>query len=141
MHIVLAANPEADQPWVADAVAALAQQTGATVAVVSVDELELERYAAVPRDVFAEQAELAATAAVERLAGHGVTATRSVLSGRAVDSILHFAQEQQADLIVVGGSTRPALAARLLGSVPIALMEKSPRPVMIITNPALGAAT
>jgi nucleotide-binding universal stress UspA family protein len=55
-----------------------------------------------------------------------------------VERILAFAQEQQADLIVVGGSTRPALAARLLGSVPIALMEKSPRPVMIITNPSLS---
>ena len=136
MHIVLAANPEADQPWVADAVAALAKQTGATVAVVGVDELELERFAAVPREVFAEPAAAAVSAAVERLAGHDITATRSVLSGRAVERILDFAQEQQADLIVVGGSTRPALAARLLGSVPIALMEKSPRPVMIVTHPA-----
>ncbi len=136
MHIVLAANPEADQPWVADAVAALAKQTGATVAVVSVDELELERLASVPREVYLKQAEQAATAAVERLATHNVSATRSVLSGRAVDRILDFTQEQQADLIVVGGSTRPALAARLLGSVPIALMSKSPRPVMIITHPA-----
>jgi nucleotide-binding universal stress UspA family protein len=135
MHIVLAANPEADQPWVADASAALAKQTGATVAVVSVDELELERLAAVPREVFLVEAERAATAAVERLATHGVTATRTVLSGRAVDRILDFAQEQKADLIVVGASTRPPLAARLLGSVPVALMEKSPRPVMIITNP------
>jgi nucleotide-binding universal stress UspA family protein len=138
MHIVLAANPEADQPWVADAVAALAQQTAATVAVVSVDELELERFAATPREVFLEQAERAATAAVERLASHGVTATRSVLSGRAVDRILDFAQAEQADMIVVGGSTKPALAARLLGSVPITLMAKSPRPVMIITNPSSG---
>ena len=136
MHIVLAANPEAEQPWVADAAAALAQQTGATVAVVSVDELELERHAAVPRAVFLEQAERAATAALERLAGHGVTATHSVRSGRAVDGILDFAQEQQADLIVVGASTRPALTARLLGSVPITLMAKSPRPVMIVTNPS-----
>lgn len=136
MHIVLAANPEADQPWVADAVAALAQQTGATVAVVSVDELELERLAAVPREVFAERAERAAAGAVDRLATHGVTATGSVRSGRAVEGILAFAQEQQADVIIVGASTRPALAARLLGSVPIALMEKSTRPVTIVTNPA-----
>ena len=64
-----------------------------------------------------------------------MTATRTVLSGRATDRILEFAREQNADLIVVGGSTRPALAARLLGSVPIALMEKSPNPVMIVTHP------
>ena len=136
MHIVLAANPEADQPWVADAVAALAQQTGATVAVVSVDELELERLAAVPRSVYLAQAEQAASAAVERLATHGVSATGNVLSGRAVDRILGFAEQQQADLIVVGASTRPALAARLLGSVPITLMQRSTRPVTIVTHPA-----
>ena len=70
------------------------------------------------------------------MASHGVTATQSVRSGRAVDGILDFAQEQQADLIVVGASTRPALTARLLGSVPITLMAKSPRPVMIVTNPS-----
>lgn len=135
MHIVLAANPEADQPWVADAVAALATQTGASVAVVSVDEMELERLAAVPRDVFQAQAQRAATAAVDRLAAAGVTATRTVLSGRPLERILQFAEEQQADLIVVGSSTRPALAARLLGSVPLALVEKSPRPVMVVAHP------
>jgi nucleotide-binding universal stress UspA family protein len=135
MHIVLAANPQADQPWVADAAAALVKQTGATIAVVSVDEVELERFAPAPREVYLERAEQAADAAVQRLAAHGVEATRAVLSGRAVDRILEFAEEQRADLIVVGGSTRPALAARLLGSVPLTLVEKSPRPVTIITHP------
>jgi nucleotide-binding universal stress UspA family protein len=136
MHIVLAANPEAEQPWVADAVAALAHQTGATVAVVSVDELELEQLAPLPRDVFHERADHAATATVERLAGHGIQATKAVLPGRALDRILEFAEQQQADLVVVGGSTRPALAARLLGSVPLSLVQQSPRPVMIVTRPA-----
>jgi nucleotide-binding universal stress UspA family protein len=135
MHIVLAANPQADQPWVADAVAALVRQTGATVAVVSVDELELERFAPAPREVYLERAREAAASAVARLAEHGITATRTVLSGRAVDRILEFSEEQQADLVVVGASTRPAIAARLLGSVPMTLMEKSPKPVMIVTHP------
>ena len=54
MHIVVAAKPDADQPWVADAVANLAKQTGASVAVVSVDEVELERLAAAPRSVFTQ---------------------------------------------------------------------------------------
>ncbi len=135
MHIVLAANPEADQPWVADAVASLAKQTGASVSVVSVDEMELERLAAVPREVFQAQAQRAATAAVERLASSGITASRTVLSGRPLERILEFAEEQHADLIVVGSSTRPVLAARLLGSVPLALVEKSPRPVMVVAHP------
>jgi nucleotide-binding universal stress UspA family protein len=135
MRIVLAANPEADQPWVADAAATLAHQTGASVAVVSVDELELERFAPVPREVFRERAAAAADAAVARLAEHGLTASRTVLPGRALEAILEFADEQEADLIVVGGSTRPALAARLLGSVPLSLAQRSTRPVVIVTRP------
>ncbi|MGI5213482.1 universal stress protein [Plantactinospora sp. CA-290183] len=135
MHIVLAANPKADQPWVADAVADLARQNGASVAVVAVDEVELERLAAAPRSVFAERAERAASAAVQRLAAAGVEASRTVLPGRPLQRILEFADEQQASLIVVGSSTRPAVAERLLGSLPLALIEKSPRPVLVVTHP------
>lgn len=124
----------------ADAAAALARQTNATIAVVSVDELELQRFAAVPREVFQQRAERAADAAVQRLGTHGVSATKTVLAGRPVERILDFAAEQQADLIVVGGSMRPPLAARILGSVPLTLVEKSPRPVMIITHPATAGA-
>ena len=39
MRILLAANPEADQPWVTDAAADLVRQTGGSVAVVAVDAL------------------------------------------------------------------------------------------------------
>ena len=54
MHIVLAANPEADQPWVTDAVTDLVRQTGASVAVVAVDEMEGEQVATpMPADVVA----------------------------------------------------------------------------------------
>lgn len=135
MHIVVAANPEADQPWVADAAAKLAKQTDASVAVVSVDEVELERLAPLPRGVYVERADRAASAAVERLAAAGVTATKTVLSGRALDRIIEFAREQEADLIMVGSSTRPAVAERLLGSVPLALIHKARRPVLVISNP------
>lgn len=135
MHIVLAANAQADQPWVADATGVFASRTGATVAVLSVDELELERYAAAPRSVYLEQAEEAATAAVERLALHGVAATRTVLSGGALDRILEFADSQAADVVVVGASTRKAVTRRLLGSVPISLVEHSPRPVLVVPTP------
>ncbi|MFI5494140.1 universal stress protein [Actinoplanes sp. NPDC051859] len=135
MRIVLAANPEADQPWVADAAAGLAKQTGGTVAVVAVDEVELERLTSVPRAVFAERAERAATAAVDRLAAAGIEAARTVLAGRALDRILAFADEQEADLIVVGSSTRPKVAERLLGSVPLDLIKRSPRPVVVVTHP------
>jgi nucleotide-binding universal stress UspA family protein len=135
MHIVVAAKPEADQPWVAEAVAGLAKQTGATVAVVSVDEVELERLAAVPRSVFTQQAEQAASVMVRELAERGVPATQTVLPGRALPGILEFAEAQKADLVVVGSSSRPAMAERLLGSVPLDLIKKSSRPVLVITHP------
>ena len=49
--------------------------------------------------------------------------------GRPVPGIMKYADEQQADLIVAGSSTRPAVA-RLLGSVPLNLIKASSRPVL-----------
>jgi nucleotide-binding universal stress UspA family protein len=135
MHIVVAAKPEVEQPWVADAVIGLAKQTGATVAVVSIDEVELERLSSVPREVFTERAERAAKLMADRLNEAGVKATWAVLPGRCVQRIMEFADQQNADLIVVGSSSRPAVAERLLGSVPLDLIKKSSRPVLVVTNP------
>jgi nucleotide-binding universal stress UspA family protein len=135
MHIVVAVKPDADQPWVTDAAADLAKQTGATVSVVSVDEVELERLAAAPRSVFTQAAERAAAAATERLTSAGVPVTTSVLPGRPVQAILDFADQQNADLIMVGSSSRPAVAVRLLGSVPLDLIKRSHLPVTVITHP------
>lgn len=135
MHIVLAAKPDADQPWIIDAVVRLAKQTGATIAVVSVDEVELERFSPAPRSLFHQDAREAVDTAVRRLAESAVEAQGTVLPGRPVERIIEFAAQQQADVIMVGASTRPAVAERLLGSVPLQLIEKSPRPVIVITHP------
>jgi len=135
MHIVVAAKPDADQPWVADAVVDLVRQTGATVAVVVADEVELERLAAVPRDVFAVKAQESAAAMVQRLRDAGIEASMTVLPGRPLSGIMEFADQQNADLIVVGSSSRPAVAERLLGSVPLDLIKKSSRPVLVVTHP------
>jgi nucleotide-binding universal stress UspA family protein len=135
MHIVLAAKPDADQPWITDAVARLAKQTGATVAVVAVDQVELERFSPAPRSVFVQGARDAADTAVRRLADAGIAAVPTVLPGRPLERIIEFADQQQADLIVVGASSRPAMTERLLGSVPLELIEKSSRPVLVVTHP------
>src|SRR5690349_3730924 len=135
MHIVLAAKPEADQPWITDAVARLAKQTSATVSVVAVDEVELERFSPAPRSVFVQGAREAVDAAVRRLADAGVEAQGTVLPGRPLERIMEFAAQRQADLIVVGASSRPAVAERLLGSVPLQLIEKASRPVLVVTRP------
>jgi nucleotide-binding universal stress UspA family protein len=136
MRIVVAAKPGADQPWVADAAVDLAKQTGATVSVVAADEVELERLAAVPRSVFAEKAREAVAALAGRLAEAGVAASETVVPGRAVPAILRFAEQQQADLIVVGSTSRPSVAERLLGSVPLDLIKQSARPVLVVTHPS-----
>ena len=135
MHIVLAVKPDSDQPWITDAVARLAKQTGATVAVVAVDQVELERFSPAPRSVFVQGAREAVETAVRRLADVDVASQGTVLPGRALDRIMEFADQQQADVLVVGASTRPAVAERLLGSVPLQLIEKSSRPVLVITHP------
>ncbi|HET6529758.1 MAG TPA: universal stress protein [Actinoplanes sp.] len=134
MHIVVAAKPDADQPWVADAVADLVKQTGATVAVISVDEVELERLAAAPRSVFTQAAERASAKMADHLAAAGVQATKTVAPGRPVQAILDFADQENADLIVVGSSSRPTVA-QLLGSVPLDLIKRSRRPVTVVTHP------
>ncbi|GIM89822.1 universal stress protein [Paractinoplanes toevensis] len=135
MHIVVAAKPEADQPWVADAVSSLVKQTGATVTVVAADEVELERLAAVPRSVFSGKAREAADRMAQYLAAASILAETAVVPGRPVPAIIDFAEQQQADLIVVGSSSRPAVAERLLGSVPIDLLKLSSRPVLVVTHP------
>ncbi len=134
-RIVLAANAEADQPWVADAAAQLASETGAEVAVISVDELETEKLSPMPREAFLARAEQAATQAAERVEAAGLTVTRTVRSGRALERILEFADEQDADLIVVGASTRGPVASAMLGNVPMGLVRRSERPVLVITGP------
>ncbi len=136
MHVVLAANPRADQPWVAEAAAQLAKQTGASIAVVSVDDVEPGAQMTLPRSAYQEYAEAAADRALERLQAAGVPATKTVIAGAALPSILDFAEERKADLIVVGSSTRGPLATRLLGSVSLGLLEHSRRPVLVITHPA-----
>ena len=134
-RIVVAANAEADQPWVEDAAAQLARDTGADVAVVSVDELETEKLSPLPREVYLDRAEQAATRAVERFEAQGIRASRSVRSGRALDEIIAFADEQGADVIVVGSSTRGPVASALLGSVPLGLVRRAGRPVLVVTEP------
>ena len=133
-RIVLAANPDEDQPWVADATAELARETDATVAVVSVDELETELLSTLPRSEHLKRADDAATAAFERLQAAGVPASKHVRAGRALEGILEFADEQDADLIVLGPSAHSRLAQRVLGSVHLGLIQRSRRPVVVVTH-------
>jgi nucleotide-binding universal stress UspA family protein len=134
-RIVVAVQAGDRQPWLADAAAQLAGQTGAAVDVVSVDGLELEALSTVPRSELAALAQEAVDVAVARLGEQGVHATGAVVPGQVTRGILLYAEERNADVIVCGASTRGPVATRLLGSVPMELVQRSRRPVLIITPP------
>ena len=134
-RIVVAAKAGAEQPWLADGAAELAAQSGAAVDVVSADGVDLEAFSTVPRTEAAEPARRAAEAVAERIRGAGIDATPHALSGPVVRSVLLFAEDRDADLIVCGGSTRGVVARRLLGDHSIQLIRRSRRPVLVITPP------
>ena len=134
-RIVVAAKAGADQPWVADAAAELAQQTGADAAVVSVDGVDLEALSPLPRSEYQENARESANKIAERIREHGIETTAETRSGKVVPGILLFAEERDADLIVVGASTRGPVARRVLGDVPLELVQRSRRPVLVVSAP------
>ena len=133
--IVVAAKAGADQPWVADAAAELARQTGAEAKVVSADGVELEALSPLPRSEYAKSARDGAEALAHHLADQGVEATADVRPGKPVSAILLYAEEVDADLIVVGASTRSKVARRILGDVPLELVQRSRRPVLVVSAP------
>jgi nucleotide-binding universal stress UspA family protein len=132
-RIVVAAKAGAEQPWLADAAAELAQQTGAQVSVVSVDGLDVEALSPTPRSEFRAAAEAAVQGFLERLGAAGVAPEGEVRPGNVVRGILLYAEEKDADVIVCGASTKGRVARRVLGSVPVELIKRSRRPVLVIT--------
>jgi nucleotide-binding universal stress UspA family protein len=137
-RIVVAVKAGEQQLWLADAAADVARQTGAALEVVSIDGLELEALSTVPRSELAALAQEAVDAAVARLRENGVEATGEVRPGQVTRGILLFAEEREADVIVCGASGRGPVATRVLGSVPMELVQRSRRPVLIITPPRDG---
>ena len=132
-RIVVAAKAGTDSPWLADATAELAQQTGAAVSVVSLDGLDIEALSPTPRSEFTQQAESTINSFVERLRAAGVEAEGDVRSGLVTPGVLLYAEEKDADVIVCGASTKGRVARRVLGSVPVDLIQRARRPVLVIS--------
>ena len=132
-RIVVAAKAGTDHPWLADAAAELAQQTGAAVSVVSLDGLDVEALSPTPRSEFTQQAESTINSFVERLRAAGVEAEGDVRSGLVTPGVLLYAEEKDADVIVCGASTKGRVARRVLGSVPVDLIQRARRPVLVIS--------
>jgi len=61
----------------------------------------------------------------------GVDAQGEILEGDPVDEILSFADNERADLIVMGSRGRGALAGALLGSVSSGVIQHASVPVLI----------
>ena len=104
--------------------------------VVVVDDVESQRFETLPRSELASRVSERATAAQERLAGAGAGGRALARSGPVVQTVIEVAAEEDADLIVVGGGQRPALVERLLGSVPLELIQHAGRQVLVVTPPA-----
>ena len=134
-RIVVAAKAGADEPWLADAAASLAEQTGGAVSVVSVDGLDVEMGSTMPRSEYAELARKAADGVAARIREAGREVDAHVRPGKVVPGVLMFAEEHDADLILVGASKRGPVAKRVLGDVSLELVRRSRRPVMVIAPP------
>jgi nucleotide-binding universal stress UspA family protein len=134
-RIVVAAKAGAEQPWLAQAAAEIAAQQGAAVDVVSADGVDIEAFSTIPRDEAAGPPRDAVEAMAEQIRAAGAQAQPHVLHGPVVPSVLVFAEQHDADLIVAGASTRGRVAQRLLGTVPIELIRRARRPVLVITPP------
>jgi len=134
-RIVVAAKAGAEEPWLADAAGNLAEQTGAVVSVVSVDGLDIEMGSTLPRSEYTKLAREAADAVAARIREAGRDVEAHVRPGPVVPGVLVFAEEQDADLIVVGASKRGRVAKRVLGDVSLELVSRSRRPVMVIAPP------
>ena len=132
-RIVVAAKAGAQEPWLADAAAELAHQTGAAATVVSFDGVDMEALSPLPRSEYAEQARNSAELIGRRLVDAGVEADVQVRSGRPVPGVLVAAEELGADLIIVGASTRGRVARRLLGDTALELVQRSKRPVLVVS--------
>lgn len=134
-QILLVSTAGADQPWLADAAAQLAEEIGAEVLVLVVDDVESQRFASLPRAELLREAAATADRFVARIAEHGETATAVTRSGHATQAAIELAEEIDADLIVVGSGHRPEMVERLLGSLALDLIKRSKRQVLVVSAP------
>jgi nucleotide-binding universal stress UspA family protein len=113
----------------------LAQEVGAhvTFAFVRKPPSSLLGYPYYERLLSTELAKARATidAATSKALQIGVDAQGEILEGDPVDEILSFADNEGADLIVMGSRGRGALAGALLGSVSSGVAQHASVPVLI----------
>lgn len=134
-RILAVIEPELEAPWVVEAAAELAGETGGQVTLLAVDDVESQRFSQLPRSEIVERVRLAAERAADRLREKGLPASTEVRTGRAADAVLEAADALDASLIVVSGSPRTPVVERLLGSLALELVRRAGRQVLVVTPP------
>jgi nucleotide-binding universal stress UspA family protein len=135
-RILVVSTAGTDEPWLVGPTQQLAEETGAELTVLSVDDVESQRFEALPREETVRQARETAERLADQLAEAGVAATPVARSGAAAATAIDFADEIDADLIVVGSSRRRrGVVQRLMGSLPLDLVQRSGRQVLVVTEP------
>lgn len=135
-RILVVSTAGADEPWLVGPTQQLAEETGAELTVLAVDDVESQRFEQLPRDETVRQASETAERLADLLAEAGSAATPVARSGPAAPTAIEYADEIDADLIVVGSSRRKrGVVQRLLGSLPLDLVQRSGRQVLVVTEP------
>jgi nucleotide-binding universal stress UspA family protein len=113
----------------------LAEQYGATIHGINVVDSDTSALLGSDSDGL-EQRGRDAVDSVERMAeAHGVDVETAVLDGDPAETILDYAEEIGADIIVAGTHGRSGMKRRLLGSVAERLVRHASMPVMTVRLP------
>lgn len=120
-----------------DQAVSIAVETGATVHVLSVvDAADLDLFSSTDTDavddVLRDAAESAVAEASTRAERAGVDTVRAVRVGHPHREIRAYADEVDADVLVVGTHGRSGLSRTLLGSVASRLVRSSTVPVLVV---------
>lgn len=75
-------------------------------------------------------------AAVNLAAAKGLPITTELLRGSTAKEIVAYADEKDADLIVIGSRGHGALTTTLLGSISLGVLRHTTRPVLIVRGHA-----
>jgi nucleotide-binding universal stress UspA family protein len=124
----------------------LAKEQGADVTFVHVtdpDEFHGGRVGGVPiaHTDEVDESETALKSAAEAAEAAGVSYALERISGETVPTIVAFADEKEADVIVLGSRGRNALATALLGSVSHGVLRHASRPVLVAKTAKSPAQT
>lgn len=134
-HIVVPTDGSDGADFAANHAVTLAEALDATVHVISVVEDSWANQQDKLRSPPAEQAEEAVATISNQAADRDVPVETTTRSGTPAQTILMFAQEQDADLIVMSTHGRTGLQHVVFGSIAEDIVRKSEIPVMTVRPP------